>query len=225
MGVCVVNKDVQQAVPVAQIDREAAADLFKAEGVLSREFIDDMRAGYRDQTKTVQAFASHRLTHQSGDREALLGLRDMLAPFDGQPNFNGDLFKIVEGAIDATPSRLTEPARKADRLGEAFDRKAFERLQAFVAWAEVDDDSKCPGIVPDDVARLLAALPDPTHTREGELEAALKPFAEAAGDWDYHDGTPALHEYPDASSLPEINDLTIGDLRRARAAVNARGGA
>jgi hypothetical protein len=71
----------------------------------------------------------------------------------------------------------------------------------------------------------LATVPDPTHTREGELEAALKPFAEAAGDCDYRDGTPALHEYPDASSLPELNDLTIGDLRRARTALNARGGA
>lgn len=43
-------------------------------------------------------------------------------------------------------------------LRNGFDRKARERLQAYVNWAEADDGSECPGIIPDDVVRLLAAL-------------------------------------------------------------------
>jgi len=61
------------------------------------------------------------------------------------------------------------------------------------------------------------ATPTPPTLSE-DLREALKPFANAAADYDYADGQPAFDDYPDASSLPEINDLTVGNLRAARAA-------
>jgi hypothetical protein len=63
-----------------------------------------------------------------------------------------------------------------------------------------------------------AATPTPPTLSE-DLREALKPFADAAADYDYADGQPAFEDCPDDSSLPEINDLTVGDLRAARAAL------
>ncbi|ODP39238.1 hypothetical protein [Sphingomonas turrisvirgatae] len=62
-----------------------------------------------------------------------------------------------------------------------------------------------------------------TSTEEVErIKAALTPFANEAAEYDYGDGSgPALDDAPDASSLNEFNDLTVGDLRRAREALTA----
>ena len=55
------------------------------------------------------------------------------------------------------------------------------------------------------------------------LAAALEPFAREANEYDleYGSGEPDLKNAPDASSLREINDLTVGDLRRARTVLAA----
>lgn len=56
---------------------------------------------------------------------------------------------------------------------------------------------------------------------------ALKPFAAEAAEYDidygsdYGGSRPDFRMSPDASSLNEINDLTVGDLRRARQAYAA----
>lgn len=70
-------------------------------------------------------------------------------------------------------------------------------------------------------AALTAALNASATPSIGEIEElrkALEPFAREAENYDYGDGSgPALVEEPDASSLHEITDITVGDLRRARA--------
>ncbi len=64
-----------------------------------------------------------------------------------------------------------------------------------------------------DIERLEAQL---TVMRE-----ALEPFATEAENYDYGDGSgPDLHDAPDESSLNEFNDLTVGHLRKARAALS-----
>jgi hypothetical protein len=147
MGVCVVNKDVQQAVPVAQIDREAAAACARALGDGFTQHIVD---GVEDETAIVQAFARHRL---------------------------------------AALSRLTEPARKADRLGEGGGREAIARIIDPNGWDHADfraargfepnDRLTRPSLITAD--RILAALPDPIHTREGEEAWMNNPLSLDAG--------------------------------------------
>lgn len=54
------------------------------------------------------------------------------------------------------------------------------------------------------------------------LRSALEPFAREAENYDFGDGSgPDLHGSPDASSLNEINDLLVGDLRRAKEALDS----
>lgn len=58
------------------------------------------------------------------------------------------------------------------------------------------------------------------------LTSALEPFANEAENYDFGDGSgPDLDDSPDASSLNEISDITVGDLRRAREAYQTRGAA
>lgn len=57
-----------------------------------------------------------------------------------------------------------------------------------------------------------------TQKQLAEARDVLVPFAKEADEYDYGDGSgPDLNDAPDASSLNEITDLTVGDLRRARA--------
>lgn len=57
-----------------------------------------------------------------------------------------------------------------------------------------------------------------------ELEGVLRPFAEQAAQFDYGNGSgPDLEDYPDSTSLDlEFGnlDVTVGDLRKARATLN-----
>jgi hypothetical protein len=79
--------------------------------------------------------------------------------------------------------RLTEPARKADRLGgdqEAIAREVLAQNLGPRLAAHVRKGGHGYITVANALDAIRAALPDPTHTREGELEAALKPFADLA---------------------------------------------
>jgi hypothetical protein len=124
----------------------------------------------------------------AGEGEARKLLIDFFTSpsYDPKAKRHGD---TVEAAIRFTlaRARLTEPARKADRLGEG-DREAREAIARVIGkhgaahpwhWhADFDDgeDKTAERLRNEDRAAaddVLAALPDPTHTREA-LEACLK---------------------------------------------------
>lgn len=81
--------------------------------------------------------------------------------------------------------------------------------------------------VPDEYAgqalidTIAAAMRPDVIAHIERLQNALKPFADEAEEYDYGDGSgPDLKDAPDASSLREISNLTVGDLRLARATLS-----
>lgn len=68
-------------IKVSQEAREAAADLYEANGVLSREFIQDIRGGHRDGLKDVQAFAQFQAQIEAATVERCAMVADEKAAY------------------------------------------------------------------------------------------------------------------------------------------------
>jgi hypothetical protein len=102
--------------------------------------------------------------------------------------------------------------------------KADEELCArIVEEADFLDDNR-PGSERSTTVPLLRDARDRITQQAQEIAAlreALQPFADEAENYAYGDGSgePDLKGSPDHSSLNEMNDLLVGHLRRAQAAL------
>jgi hypothetical protein len=174
--------DVQQAVPVAGEDRIAAAKIYDLLGFGPCQHIID---GVEDDVGVVQIVAQ-----RSG--EAVAFALEALHYYAKDYHYDsGDVPGHIYVLDDhgryarAALSRLTEPARKADRLGEGVDHVPDAgKLVEFVAmvsrlthtgddgWTPPSEDDSSD-IVDSLIAKarqIRSSAPDPTHTREAEVE-------------------------------------------------------
>jgi hypothetical protein len=246
-----IMTDVQQAVPVAGEDRIAAAKIYDLLGFGPCQHIID---GVEDDVGVVQIVA-----RRSG--EAVAFALEALHYYAKDYHYDsGDVPGHIYVLDDhgryarAALSRLTEPARKADRL-EGGDHVPDRKLVEFVAmvsrlthtgddgWTppSEDDSSDIVDSLIAQARQIRSLTPDPTHTREAEgkdsvtywqrrytqtlarlagaiserddAREALQPFADWADEWP--DGT-----WLDTAPIPDT-DFTVGQLRRARAALSA----
>jgi hypothetical protein len=159
--------DVQQAVPVAQIDRDFAAYWT----VIAPQNAKKIRAGEWDHHEGVQAAARHRLTEPArkadrlGEGDIGEANHDCLAKRrPGEPMFillgrDPDAWQIVQAWADR---RL---AAGGDPHHVALGLKTANAMRDYAA-----DPANHPASAPD-----ASAYPpiDPTHTREAELRSAI----------------------------------------------------
>jgi hypothetical protein len=182
--------DVQQAVPVAGEAIHRLAGECSDDATKHLEIRSPLnRAIY----KAVREFRLTNMCYSDDPSDAypLVDLMSNPAPSDigtGEMQMV-DLVDGIETAV--INARLTEPARKADRLGEgvaetlsiALDQNDAMRqelvhlgnlvttLESAMAVEHAEADGSWPKL-PERIERLTnaaRALPDPTHTREAEL--------------------------------------------------------
>lgn len=119
--------------------------------------------------------------------------------------------------IEALTRRLAQTEAERDAALREFTRLATEageaqgRLEMSEAAGIVDGwREKCEGM-----ERALAEADRKLRT----AGSALEPFAYEAENYDGYDGAPNYADAPNASSLNEVNDLLVGQLREAREAL------
>jgi hypothetical protein len=181
-------------------------------------------AAYRDAVverivgSVIAALATQPATSQEGEVRADAIAKSVADRCQGsrKPGQSPNRYSVIYQAARLGAIEAVATTPKLSALPEGL-QAIIEKHVPLGTVIDADARDACVEDIADDIA-ALAATPTPPTLSE-DLREALKPFADAAADYDYHDGQPAFDEYPDASSLPEINDLTIGNLRAARAAL------
>ena len=108
------------------------------------------------------------------------------------------------------------PITDADNVTKADHDLCNELWKMSVNWGNREE-------MEDMIAAHRIASTEALTARVAVLEGALRPFAKQADNFDYGDGSgPDLEDYPNASSLGEVHDITVGDCRRARQALGDR---
>jgi len=96
-------------------------------------------------------------------------------------------------------------------------------LNYAIAWDDAHGIHRQDAYDEADTILTAIAASTPTIPQDQGLRDALEPFAMEASEYDNDDGEPDYKNAPDESSLEEINELTVGHLRRARKAWSAAG--
>lgn len=238
--------DEQQAVPVAQEDREAAYHHAVAIGrIAAQGYREAFMSGEWDDTLDVRAFARHRLASlpcKSGEGAGVVMAEDlveMVSKEYGQGYF-------------CTPDAIRFPASSEHSTRETL----VDILRVALSQEKTGSKSRS-AILVDTSAAILALTPDATQTREAELVAALQACVKFIEDFrddgpellaeGVHAGLRKGSDAPDSGALhTAIGNSTTsawsdaitfahdpffsmwgGDeaIAKARAALNARGGA
>jgi hypothetical protein len=129
-----------------------------------------------------------------------------------EPVCRGDL---LLGTACRRCARCKAERERLRSLAQQVEEMEKER-DHYMNFAVVDAGSNTTVLWKD---RALASEAKLASVRE-----ALEPFSQEAANYDYGDGSgPDLKDAPDQSSLWEVNDLKVGDLRRAREALSLLG--
>jgi hypothetical protein len=191
-----IMTDVQQAVPVAGEggqDRKFAfrdgqfVNRVSGEPIPLDEPVIIFRARDNHSLPVLREYLS-----MASDPHHRQAIKDRMGEFAAWRSEHPD--RVKEPGIThhiRLNERLTEPARKADRLGEGNPgvcpvNEAIRRAREYadkvygVAWRNLEEVSRVELILNE----LDRPAPDPTHTREAELRSALELVRMSRG-WQY----------------------------------------
>ena len=135
---------------VTQADRDAAADMLKAEGIRSEALRTNIIAGHCDALPCVQAFARHRTAHSG----------------EGRENDKPPRHWAANDKCNRHPQSTEEWDWHADRPSEDSCERSIRRLNFAVDRGDPDAPNQMALVLRVDLSRVLGRLTHYTAPRE-----------------------------------------------------------